>query len=58
MITVTDGEGMWKADESGVSIEWNNGRKDFIFNGVMGIQRIASASKFSSGYSAFMKKKE
>ena len=51
-------EGMWKADESGVSIEWNNGRKDFIFNGVMGIQRIASASKFSSGYSPFMKKQE
>ena len=51
-------EGVWKEDESGVIVNWNNGRRDFVFNGVMGIQRIASASKFSRGYTAFMKKKE
>jgi len=49
--------GVWKENESGVTISWNNGRRDFVFNGVMGIQRIANASKFSRGYSAFMKKK-
>ena len=51
-------EGVWKEDESGVIVNWNNGRRDFVFNGVMGIQRIASASKFSRGYTAFMKNKE
>ena len=39
-------------------VNWKNGRSDFVFNGVMGIQRIAKASKFSRGYTAFMKKKE
>ena len=51
-------DGVWKENESGVTVNWNNGRRDFVFNGVMGIQRIASASKFSRGYTAFMKKKE
>ena len=51
-------DGVWKENESGVTINWKNGRSDFVFNGVMGIQRIAKASKFSRGYTAFMKKKE
>ena len=51
-------DGEWKENESGVTVNWKNGRSDFVFNGVMGIQRIAKASKFSRGYTAFMKKKE
>ena len=48
-------EGKWKIVDSNVEINWNSGKRDYIFSGVMGIQRLSDnkGKKFTSG----MKKK-
>lgn len=51
------GIGVWKIHEGGVLIQWQGGKKDFLFNGVMGLQRLHKPSHpRAQGYSSAMKK--
>ena len=55
-------EGTWKKEGSGLRIVWEGGKEDFLFNGVMGRQRLSSDSqtrgKDIPGYSSAMTKIE
>ncbi len=48
-------EGTWAFKDGNILIEWNNGKTDFIFNGVMGLQRLHKSKK--SSYTSGIKKK-
>ena len=43
--------GKWKIVDSNVEIQWDSGKRDFIFSGVMGIQKLSDnkGKKFTSG---------
>ena len=50
-------EGSWVKEGSGLRIIWASGKKDFLFNGVMGRQRLGSSKDPNMpGTSSFMKK--
>ncbi|MBH43365.1 MAG: hypothetical protein CMP25_01065 [Rickettsiales bacterium] len=50
-----DGQkGFWKIIDGNVLIKWNSGKEDFIFRGVMGIQRLHKSTQ--SEYTSGMKK--
>tara|TARA_A100001015_G_scaffold111028_1_gene123245 strand:- start:2769 stop:3083 length:315 start_codon:yes stop_codon:yes gene_type:complete len=47
-----DGDiGKWKIIDSNVEINWDSGKRDYIFSGVMGIQRLSDnkGKKYTSG---------
>ncbi len=57
--TYGDGwNGRWQAESGGVVIEWENQGRDFIFNGVMGRQRLHTPPPRwgMQGFSSYMKK--
>ena len=47
-------KGTWKLVDGNVVIMWDSGKKDYIFNGVMGFQRLNKGKKKS--YTSGMKK--
>ena len=50
-----DGEnGDWKIVDGNLKIQWDSGKTDYIFNGVMGIQRLRKTKNKS--YTSGMKK--
>ena len=47
-----DGDkGIWLIIDNNVEIKWNSGKSDFIFRGVMGLQRLHKSSQrnYTSG---------
>ena len=47
-------KGTWKLVDGNVEIIWESGKKDYIFNGVMGFQRLNKGKQKS--YTSGMKK--
>lgn len=47
-------EGFWKIKDCNLEITWDSGKKDFIFNGVMGVQRLNDSKNKS--YTSGMRK--
>lgn len=44
-------KGQWKIIDGNLEIIWDSGRKDYIFSGVMGIQRLSDfkGKKYTTG---------
>ena len=47
--------GTWSLKDGSILIKWENGKTDFIFNGVMGLQRLHKSKQ--SSYTSGIKKK-
>lgn len=49
--------GRWRIHEGGLLIEWADGHQDYLFDGVMGMQRLHKpVNPRARKYSSFMKK--